>query len=143
MFLPEHLSDFWNNNPKWVTDYFVKALRYPRLEIIVRAIMQEHLAGKKSYLMTVTAHVNPQSHTGEGTNSAKDEGGEDDVGKTSGESSGEAAREVSGGAARKASEDQTEAKEKEEVQDDETDGGEGPSKAEDNELSDVAKKLLF
>ncbi|KAK3398371.1 hypothetical protein B0T20DRAFT_437277 [Sordaria brevicollis] len=130
MFLPEHLRDFWNSNPKWVTDYFVNALRYPRLEVIVRAIMQEHLAGQKSYLTTVTTHVNPKSRPGEIASPTEE--------KTQYGSASEAGGEASGMAV------EAEASVEEKANNDDTDEEkEGPSNAKASGLSDADKAALF
>ncbi|KAL0471730.1 hypothetical protein QR685DRAFT_542989 [Neurospora intermedia] len=67
MFQPPHLQDFWSRNPKWVADYFVNAQKYPRLEVIVRAMMQEHLVAEQNFMSTVKAHVNPESDSGKAT----------------------------------------------------------------------------
>lgn len=50
MFQPPYLQHFWSRNPKWVTDYFVNAQKYPRFEVIVRAMVQEHLVAEQNYL---------------------------------------------------------------------------------------------
>ncbi|KAK3486128.1 uncharacterized protein B0T23DRAFT_448982 [Neurospora hispaniola] len=81
MFQPPHLQDFWSRNPKWVTDYFVNAQKYPRLEVIVRAMVQEHLVAEQNYMSTIKAHVNPESNnekkTGEGAREGADDHADD------------------------------------------------------------------
>ncbi|KAK3952465.1 hypothetical protein QBC32DRAFT_260112 [Pseudoneurospora amorphoporcata] len=88
-----HLQDFWSRNPKWVTDYFVTAQRYPRLETIVRAMLQEHLVEEQNYFSTIKAHVNPESNTGEGTSPEEEDGEEKRANETADEQAGEGAEE--------------------------------------------------
>lgn len=135
MFQPVHLQEFWSRNLKWVTDYFVNAQKHPRLETIVRSMMQVHMASQQSFFSTVTGHVNSESDTVEVTSPDQTDGEE--------ESKGEAA---GGAAAEEEAEVKTEEKVKENIADEE----EAEQKAEEegsseagDELSDADKKSLF
>lgn len=85
MFQAPHLQDFWSRNPKWVTDYFVTAQRYPRLETIVRAMLQEHLVTEKNHFSTIKTLANPESSTEESQSPDEPDEEEERTNETPGE----------------------------------------------------------
>lgn len=116
MFQPPHLQDFWSRNPKWVADYFVNAQKYPRLEVIVRAMMQEHLVAEQNFMSTVKAHVNPESDSGKATDLEEQNGKEDRATKTEGGVAGGKADEKTGEGAGEGADDKTEEKTEEKAE---------------------------
>ncbi|EGO59653.1 hypothetical protein NEUTE1DRAFT_79942 [Neurospora tetrasperma FGSC 2508] len=122
MFQPPHLQDFWSRNPKWVTDYFVNAQKYPRLEVIVRAMMQEHMMAVQDYMSIIKMHVNPESDREKVTCLEEQDSEEEGATETAGEGAEEEAEE----------------KTEEKAENKATEGQETG-----DELSDADKKILF
>ncbi|KAK3491949.1 hypothetical protein B0T13DRAFT_478173 [Neurospora crassa] len=138
MFQPPHLQDFWSRNPKWVTDYLVNAQKYPRLEVIVRAMIQEHLLKGQNYMSIIKMHVNPENNS-EKVSCLKEQYGEEErATETGGGVAGGKADDKTGEGAGVGADDKAEKR-----ADEEADNKATEKQETGDEVSDADKKILF